>query len=280
MYPDNMTFEQLKEEVIRLRDALARMTRMYEDLLYNLDSDNIREIDANVTRIKNLQAESIVTYSIVAQSLYGERGYIAELTVDQLETSSKVYNYLNEDTSDVNYIRIYDQNIHFITGSTDGAQTEQVTDRHGTPLYWTDETHTTTTTKDTGFPVMVYVYTEQVKAKIAFELLDNVYVPRITLGAGTGSGDNDKLIITKSEDSAQILYRTDSGKETAINLSDFVDADMRRLSSCTIDRSRGEIRTVAEGKTLSDAQTISFTETVNGITYTWPDGFVTTVSIS
>jgi len=220
MYPDNMTFEQLKEEVIRLRDALARMTRMYEDLLYNLDSDNIREIDANVTRIKNLQAESIVTYSIVAQSLYGERGYIAELTVDQLETSSKVYNYLNEDTSDVNYIRIYDQNIHFITGSTDGAQTEQVTDRHGTPLYWTDETHTTTTTKDTGFPVMVYVYTEQVKAKIAFELLDNVYVPRITLGAGTGSGNNDKAFIYKKMDMFILEYYTDTGERKAIEMDD------------------------------------------------------------
>lgn len=280
MYPDNMTFGQLKEEVIRLRDALSRTTRMYEDLLYNLDSDNIREIDANITRIKNLEAETVITNTIVTQSLYGERGTIAELTVDRLETSDKVRNYLNGDTSDVNYIRIYDQNIHFITASTDGAQTEQVRDRKGNPLYWTDDTFKVTTLTETDYPVTVYVYTEQVKAKIAFDYVDGTYIPRITLGAGTGAGDNDKLIITKSEDSAQILYKTDSGKETAINLSDFVDADMRRLSSCTIDRSRGEIRTVAEGKTLSDAQTISFTETVNGITYTWPDGFVTTVSIS
>lgn len=121
MYPDNMTFGQLKEEVIRLRDALSRTTRMYEDLLYNLDSDNIREIDANITRIKNLEAETVITNTIVTQSLYGERGTIAELTVDRLETSDKVRNYLNGDTSDVNYIRIYDQNIHFITASTDGA---------------------------------------------------------------------------------------------------------------------------------------------------------------
>ena len=35
------TYEQLLEEVIELGDGLARMKRMYEDLLYNLDYENL-----------------------------------------------------------------------------------------------------------------------------------------------------------------------------------------------------------------------------------------------
>lgn len=221
MSQDKMNFDELREEVKKLRDSLAKMSRMYEDLLYNLDSDNIREIDANLTKIKNLQAESIVTNTIVTQSLYGERGYIAELTVDQLETSDKVRNYLNEDTSDVNYIKIFDQNIHFITASTDGATTEQAQDRNENLLYWTDDTFLVTTLKVTEYPVTVYVYTEQIKAKIAFDLVDEVYIPRITLGAGTGVGDNDKAFISKIVDKYVMEYYTDTGERVAIEM----DAD-------------------------------------------------------
>ena len=43
--------------------------------------------------------------ALITPNLYADKATISELTVDQLDTSVKVQNYLNEDTSDVNYIK-------------------------------------------------------------------------------------------------------------------------------------------------------------------------------
>ncbi|MGH0053226.1 MAG: phage tail protein, partial [Sphaerochaetaceae bacterium] len=61
--------------------------------------------------------------SVITKYIQAEGGTIARLTVDQLDTSDMVQNYLNEDTSDVNYIRVYDQYINFIQATTDGLAT-------------------------------------------------------------------------------------------------------------------------------------------------------------
>ena len=101
--------------------------------------------------IEALEAEFDLTISntFITQTLAAETAYIAQLTVDQLETSTKVQNYLNEDTADVNYIKIFEQYIQFITASTDGSETEQVKDRHNNDLYWIDDTFKGTTTNVT-----------------------------------------------------------------------------------------------------------------------------------
>ena len=54
-------------------------------------------------------------------------------------------NYLNDNTADVNYIKIFEQYIQFVTASTDGSDTEQVTDRNGSLLYWIDDDNKGTT---------------------------------------------------------------------------------------------------------------------------------------
>ena len=72
------------------------------------------KLDADITHIKNLVAETIVTQSLIALSLYAEKGYIAELTVDQLDTSQKVKNYKPMKMM-LNYIKIYEQHIEFRT---------------------------------------------------------------------------------------------------------------------------------------------------------------------
>lgn len=129
------------------------------------------------------------------------------LTVDRLDTSDKVQKYLVSDTSDVNYIKIYDQYINFITATTDGLSTEQAKDRNGLSLYWTDATHVASTTDVTAYPVMIYVYTEQTKSQMAFEDGGN-HVPRITMGAGTGyTPDSGKTFIYKETDGFYIDYR-------------------------------------------------------------------------
>lgn len=63
-----------------------------------------------------LSADIINALSVlITPNLYAEKATISELTVDQLDTSTKVQNYLNNDTSDVNYIRVAGQITQYIT---------------------------------------------------------------------------------------------------------------------------------------------------------------------
>ena len=230
--------------------------------------------------IEALQGEFnvVISNTTITNVLSAEKGYIAELTVDQLDTSTKVKNYLESDTSDDNYIRISGKKIELVTASTTGAATEQVTDRSGGSLYWLDETHVGITTEETDYPVLAYVYTELVKQTISFELVDGTYVPIITIGAGEGDGDNEKFFIYKTADGAVLRYVTTDGEITQIELSDFVDAKLRRVETCAIDKTAGEITLTMEGVTTPE--TIGYAETADSMTFTWPDGFETTVSIS
>lgn len=164
----------------------------------------------SATMIEALEAEFDVTISntFITQTLAAETGTIAELTVDSLDTSKKVKNYLNEDTSDVNYIKILGQYIQFITASTDGTETEQATDRNGTNLYWVDDTFEGTTTEETNYPVTVYKYKEFVKREIGFENIDGTYVPVDILGAGSNPEfpDRGKCYIYKGNYGFEINY--------------------------------------------------------------------------
>jgi hypothetical protein len=146
----------------------------------------------SATMIEALEAEFDVTISntFITQTLAAETAYIAQLTVDQLETSTKVQNYLNNNTNDVNYIKIFGQYVQFITASTDGSGTEQVKDRRNSNLYWLDEEFKGTTTNVTDFPVLIYNYEEHIKLQILFENISGTYIPKIILGVGDGTGTN------------------------------------------------------------------------------------------
>lgn len=48
----------LRGEIQRLADEIERMKRHYDDLLLNLDSDNITEIDFGRTRIRQGDSDS------------------------------------------------------------------------------------------------------------------------------------------------------------------------------------------------------------------------------
>jgi hypothetical protein len=259
-------------------------------LYYDFDSETgeatlVFDGKLSAEMIEALEAEFDVTVSntMITNVLAADKGYIAELTVDQLETSDKVQKYLAEDTSDVDYIKIKDQYVEFITASTDGSAYEQATDRHGTPLYWRDSTKDAVTTDNTGIPVRIYVYDEAVKLKMSFQPDGGYNVPIIELGQGDGVTENSaKAIIKKGQTGLEITYYTsNTAKEVNIQLSDegFVDADMRRLKSASIDRTAGTVEVLTEGKTIGDEVTISFVEGTDTITYTWPDSFTTTISI-
>lgn len=173
--------------------------------------------------ITALEAEFDVTVNnvVITNTLAAENGTIAELTVDQLETSNKVKKYLASDKSDVNYIRAVGQMISWITASTTGEETEQAKDRHGNLLYWKDAEKRAVTTEETEWPVTIYVYSEQVKRSIAFDTVDGKEVPIDIFGSGTGVGDNGKGFIRKTEDAFELEYISQSGKSRKVRLDDF-----------------------------------------------------------
>lgn len=178
----------------------------------------------SATMIEALEAEFNVTVSnvTITNVLAAETGYIAQLTVDSVETSTKVQNYLAEDISDVNYIKIFEQYIQFITASTDGSDDVQARGRNGELLYWKNEDKEAVVLDETDWPVMIYVYNEQIKAEFGFENTDGVYVPKITLGLGDGVTSNSaKAEIYKGQTGLEInYYRSNTGELRQIKLTD------------------------------------------------------------
>ncbi len=169
-----------------------------------------------------LSADVISALSaVITPNIYAEKATIAEITVDQLETGSKVRNYLNGDTSDVNYIKIKDQYLQFITASTDGLMSIQATDRNGVYLYWNDDMYTSATTDETAYPVSTYEYTELIKAQLAFDETSN-HIPQLILGAGSGNTANSgKTFIYKATDGFYIDYRHSlTGESTIFKITD------------------------------------------------------------
>lgn len=88
-----------------------------------------------------LAGNVIIDGGLMVETLYAERGDIAELTVDWLDTSRKISRYLMQDTSMDNHIVAHGQSIKMITATVkvgeDGQPlTTQLSNRYGKPLYW------------------------------------------------------------------------------------------------------------------------------------------------
>lgn len=191
-----------------MRRLSAYMDSLNEQLTYmfgNLGGDNFNRSEMNHF-IANLGATNIITQtivsnSVVTKSLYAERGDIAQLTVDWLSTSKKVAKFLNDDTSDDNYIEVHEQGIELKTASVvksaGVAVTEHLKDRYGKFLYWSKDIsyaeikdgnpyvngkQVYMDTEETEYPVRVYSYSVTTKMKIDFETVDGSIVPKITMG--------------------------------------------------------------------------------------------------
>lgn len=222
------------------------------------------------------EIDFVISNTIITQTLAAETGTIAQLTVDQVETSTKVQNYLVRNTADVNYQKIYKQHHLYITASTDGSQTEQATDRNGNLLYWVNDMHTGTTLEETNYPIIIYVYTEYIKMDIGF-YMDNETgnnVPCITMGIGTGTtSDSGKGKIRKATDGLEMTYSASDGEDIAgVYFRDdgFVDVTSRR-SNISINTTSKSITITPEGDGQSDI-IIDYIEVNNALTLIWPDG--------
>ena len=176
--------------------------RLYYD--YDSDTDETVLVFDGVLSARIINALSV----LITPNLYAGKATISELTVDELDTSDKVKNFLESNTADVNYQRIYDQYHKFITASTDGSTYSQATNRMGELLYWIDDTFTAASTEPTDWPVYIYDYTEHTKMSIEFEYDGTNHIPKIVLGAGTGASNPDwgKAKIYKDVDGFYIDY--------------------------------------------------------------------------
>ena len=188
-----------------------------------------------------------VSGQLSADALYAKQGDVANLTVDRLSTSRRVALYLVKDMSDDNYIRIHDEQIEFVTGTTDGSR-EQATTPEGLRIYWEadiedaeigadgypyiDGQRIYTTTAETDWPVYVYTYTELVKASLHFEMVGEHYLPIWTFGAGDQTGWNKGWLVKEAE-AMKLLFRTGTGKDLGLvmNNTGYTDVyGLRRAS--------------------------------------------------
>ena len=150
-----------------------------------------------------LSADIINALSVlISPSIYAGKATIAEVTVDELDTSDKVQKYLSTDKTDDNYQRLYDQYHEFVTAHTNGLDENKVqaTDRSGNALYWLDDKHEAASKTVTAYPVYLYQYAETTKLKIGFgddPGGSGFYIPMIELGAGTGTNNNGKGFMYK-----------------------------------------------------------------------------------
>ena len=184
--------------------------------------------------------------AVFTDSLYAEQGDIAELTVDRLSTSRRVRLYNLQNTGDDNYLQIQDNYLRLITGTVimSGATplTEQATNRYGNPLYWSEipysinaqgypldedgnQIYATTDQPVPGegetlddYKVMVYQYSELVKAELAFFNESGTYVPMMVMGAGDNNG-RTKGILHKAADGFDISFTDSQGENQGLKMN-------------------------------------------------------------
>ena len=148
----------------------------------------------SATAIQAISAEIdiVISNTVITNNLYAERGHIAELTVDRLDTSNKLARFNGEDTSQMFFMRLYEQRMEFIEASTDGTEV-QLVDRHERALYWKDEEKQQVSHEVTDFPIMVYAYTESKKLQMFFTLdpESGFQIPMMVWGAGVLGPDDE-----------------------------------------------------------------------------------------
>lgn len=193
-----------------------------------------------------LAGNVIIDGGLTVETLYAERGDIAELTVDWLDTSRKISRYLAQDTSMDNHIVAHGQSIKMITATVkmgdDGQPlTTQLSNRYGKPLFWqkdiagatiqdgypwVDGEQIMTTADDTGFPVIVYQYHNSTKREMSFDS-SAARIPYDSYGSGFGDAadpDRGKGFIQKGLDSFDLWFLTGAGEKNGIFIgNDYVE---------------------------------------------------------
>lgn len=198
------TFNSDVFEMSSLVDGVMKPAIYYDSIARKYKISGQVEIDGTA-----------IAQTIIVNNLYAEDGKIANLTVNQLFTDyDRPARYLNGDKSTVNYIRVHDEQYEMITATYAGGTTHY-NDSRGNVFYWIDDSYTRMDYAETDYPVMVYTYTELIKASWEFEWQGDTAIPVMTWGAGIGSGNNGKVRMWKDISKFVIEYTNDSGASTA-----------------------------------------------------------------
>ncbi len=278
------------------------------------------KIQANAVTTDKIQAGSITADKLAAgiistQILYADKGDIAELTVDQIDTSRRIVRYLTHDTSDDRYFRGSGMQLDFVISSVvfsgGTAQTARLCNRYGQYLYWEKEVtpraiangdviivngypyipaeeegeqdeRVYVTTRFTEWPVTVYEYEDKVVRSLTFERdPDTGYFQPVDIyGMGTVLGsDYGKTKVMKRTDGFEIVYTTRNGKEAGAYWADdgFVDLNHRR-ADVRVNTGSQTITIQPEGQ--AQPIRINYTESGNALNLTWEDGKSFTVEVT
>ena len=279
--------ESTKVSLQKVQNYLFLLLENLRYVLQNLEPGNFNEVEME-GYFKKLTADLVVadvviSNTIITNELYADYGSIADLTVDKLRTDyKKAANYLAGNKSPIDYISIHDEEISFLSATTNGTSSEQLV-VNGRPFWWTDGTKTQMTGEEnTGIPVMVYVYAELVKRSIQFSDENGTAIPVDSFGAGSGvTPTSGRGRLVKLMDSFEMSYTSSEGEKVAgVYLRDdgFADVTARR-ADITINKSASTITIAPEGAGQTDI-VIDYVENGNQIAMTWPDGETFTVGVS
>lgn len=221
--PDLRRYEGTDAKLEAVQNYLFLLLENLRYLLRNLSPENFNQSEMTDWIGKTVKAETIISNTVITNELYSDFGAIADLTVDRLRTDyRRAQLYLLHDTSPIDYLRIQDEEIEFVTAVTDGTETEQL---HvgGRWFYWTDSTMTQmTSVKATPYPVTVYVYEEDIKGAFRFANVahgeETVKAPVLRLGAGDEQGHNFATVF-KGTEGLELLYNDGNGKDLGMTCS-------------------------------------------------------------
>lgn len=193
--------EQRGSTEAQLKSVYDYLVLLLENLRYilrNIGPENMNENEILPWLNDKLEVKTIISNTVITNELYADYGAVADLTVDELRTDyDKAQRYLNGDTSALDYLYIHDEQIEFVSGTVhldSGTPATEQLHHRGRYFWWTDETKTQMTSVEiTAWPVVVYQYDELIKGTYCFQTVDNVKVPVLIFGAGTGDQSDPNL---------------------------------------------------------------------------------------
>lgn len=233
---DKKTRSYFNSEELKFQTGDGTGTYWKDRLYYDYDEVNdettlVFDGKLSVYAIEAIKAEIdvVVSNTVIVNNLYAQYGRIANLTVNELNTSYKmITNYLLKDTdfeasiADVVYRGIYDDRNEIWVCTTDGTEDEQVLGADDAPLYWIDATKTQIHTDVTAYPVMRWVYDYVLKYEQGTELVDGVYLPYTIEGVGDGvTAMSGRLKTQKLSDGWHVTYyQRTTGVEIGFTVTD------------------------------------------------------------
>lgn len=216
-----------EQQISAVYDYLVMLLENLRYILRNLSPENFNEQETLDWIGRNIQANTIVSNTVITNELYADYGAIADLVVDELRTDyQKAARYLAGNTAAIDFLHIYDECIDFRTGTVRRENGVPLTEQlhHGDRYFWWREGRTQMTSlEDTGDPVIVYQYDELLKGTLRFEDYTSgsvtTKVPTFVLGAGYGNAldpAKGRGFLRKGTDSFDVWLHNNVGEDRGI----------------------------------------------------------------